>query len=441
MAQPDATRESKKLRREIEKIRNHDSISDKNKEVLLDLRTYMEKEGLEDSTLRRRLEVLRILLTECGEAFYLGEPSEEDLYRIYREVTWSRYQEEKPEEAFEDCDKDFGDYTIGTQRNYLKGVRKLATFLAQSDDYGSIESVDEVITWKMPSKEASLDEKTVPRPKHIEQLLENVNENPIQMKALIMMLWNGGRVSEVLNLRWGQVDFSGAIAEVEYGAEIGTKRGKAKNKKTTREVPLWEATLYMERWREHDPKGDDPNAFVFRSENGEQLTASAVRRRLKRIRKKTDIPQKIRTCPHSHRKGKCRVLALSGFDYSDLCEHFGWHVGSQVPERYLALKEDDLEDKGRKYSEVYDVEDNEEFDGGFYFVVRCHNCGVTCRREQKHCENCSAELTHSKMYELKQIESAKEELKTAVITEEVGYTDEEINEKAKEIVRSKKQAT
>lgn len=437
MAQPDATQEAKKLRREIEKIRNHDSISDKNKNILLNLRSFLEKDGLEKSTLRRRLDVLRMLITDGGTDIDLSQPTEEELYRIYRKVTWSEYDGETPEERFTDCNKDFSDFAIGTQRQYLKGVRKLVHYLVDSEE-SDIENIDNVITWTMPSEETELDEETIPRPKHIEQLLHNVNENPIQMKAIIMMLWNGGRISEVLNLRWRHVDFSTDIAEVTYGADVGTKRGKARNKKTTRTVPMWEATLYLERWREHDPKGDDDEAFIFRKDNGEQLTASAVRRRLKRIRKDTDIPQKIRINPHSHRKGKCRIMALSGFGYKEICEHFGWIVGSKVPKRYMGLKEDDLKKKGKRYSTVFSVDDDEEIDEGFYFVVRCHECGVTCRREQKHCENCSTELSHSKMYELKQIQDAKKELKTAVITQEVGYTDEDINEKAKEIVKAKK---
>lgn len=52
----------------------------------------MEKEDLEDSTARRRLEVLRILLDKGNVDIDLSEPTEEELYRVYRKVTWSIYQ-------------------------------------------------------------------------------------------------------------------------------------------------------------------------------------------------------------------------------------------------------------------------------------------------------------------------------------------------------------
>jgi integrase len=179
-----------------------------------------------------------------------------------------------------------------------------------------------------------------------------------------MTIWgSGGRISEVLNLKWKDVNLSQQGGKLHFR---DTKRG-GKNKQTHRKVPILEGYLLLKQLRNHHNYADDPEAFVFQnSQTGEQLKASASLRMLDKVSKRTDIPEEKKHNPYSIRKGKARYLAVKGWEYTDLCKFFGMVLGSSVPKRYIRLSNGDLEQRARQFSRNHKVEE-EELKDSYHF--------------------------------------------------------------------------
>ncbi|MBC5793211.1 MAG: tyrosine-type recombinase/integrase [Nanohaloarchaea archaeon] len=429
MAAGDPNDFDEKLASSIQKIKTSDQISEHNKDVLLDFHQFLEEDGLSTGRIERPLTIWRIILVQGKEDFKLDEPAEEDIKRVAKKIT----NGDREDEDLIDGKDRIKEMSVGTQREYLKAVRKLVT--GYLEDRKSNFKGENLINFTLPSEEKLLEPEKLPRPEHIEQMLNNVESLKVRNKALIMTLWgSGGRISEVLSLKWKDVNLSDQGGILHFR---DTKRG-GKNKKTHRKVPLLEGYIYLQQLRNHHEDADDPEGFVFQnSQTGEQLKSSAVRRLLNRIQERTEMPEEIRTNPHAIRKGKARYLAMKGWEYTDLCKFFGWELGSSVPKRYIRLADGDLQMRAKKFSRNHRVEEEELKEGYHFEPVKCPSCGELQRWDNNTCE-CGEELTESAYFDHVRIEETTQKLQAEIIKDQVGLDDEQINEKAKELVKEAK---
>jgi integrase len=429
MAAGDPNNFDEKLQSSLNKIQKSEQISDHNRDVLLDFYRFLEEDGLSKGRIERPLTIWRIILTQGREDFKLNDPTEQDIKRVAKKIT----NGDQEDEEMIDGEDRIKEMSVGTQREYLKAVRKLVTEYLEDRKEGF--DGEKLINFTLPSEEKLLEPEKLPRPEHIEQLLDNIESLKVRNKALTMTIWgSGGRISEVLNLKWKDVNLTDQGGILHFR---DTKRG-GKNKKTHRKVPLLEGYLYLKQLRNHHENADDPEAFVFQhSRKEEQLKASAARRLLDRTAKETNISEEIRTNPHAIRKGKARYLALKGWEYTDLCQFFGWELGSSIPKRYIRLADGDLQMRARKFSRNHKVEEEELKEGYHFEPVKCPSCGELQKWDSNTCE-CGEELTESAYFDHVRIEETTQKLQTEIIKEQIGLDDEQINEKAKELVKEAK---
>lgn len=146
---------------------------------------------------------------------------------------------------------------------------------------------------------------------------------------------------------------------------------------------------------------------------------------MRRIRKKTDIPDRIKTNPHAFRKGRATYLAAQGMNQAQLCEFGGWVQGSGEVAVYIRMAESDVEQGIREISGIQKREDDTEED---LDPVKCQECKKLNKFEAENCRDCGATLKTSDLFTEVQIEEMKDELKTKMIEEDIGKSEEEIIE-------------
>jgi hypothetical protein len=69
--------------------------------------------------------------------------------------------------------------------------------------------------------------------------------------------------------------------------------------------------------------------------------------------------------------------------------------------------------------------------------IKCYKCKESNKFEAENCSNCGEVLKSSKMFEETQINEATDELVYNVAMNEGGFTEEELREKAEELVNQK----
>jgi type 1 fimbriae regulatory protein FimB/type 1 fimbriae regulatory protein FimE len=159
----------------------------------------------------------------------------------------------------------------------------------------------------------------------VERLLEAAKGNRHSHRDATMILVasrHGLRVSELINLRWEQVDFSRAELHVTYRA----KRGRP----AVHEIPGRELRWLRRLQREQEPR----SPFVFISERGTPFTSRGVYQTVVRLGEAAGIPFPIH--PHMLRHACGCMLANDGHPTATIQKQLG-HSSILSTQRYTEL--------------------------------------------------------------------------------------------------------
>jgi integrase len=159
----------------------------------------------------------------------------------------------------------------------------------------------------------------------VERLIEAAGANRAGARDGLMVLLafrHGLRASEVVDLRWDQVDFKAATLHVRR-----TKGG------TPATHPLTGREL---RGLRRHQRGEAPGAFVFTSERGAPLSAPGFSRMVERAGRAAGLG--IKAHAHMLRHACGFALANAGVDTRALQAYLG-HSNIQNTTRYTALAE------------------------------------------------------------------------------------------------------
>ncbi|MFB6100492.1 MAG: hypothetical protein ABEK16_04425 [Candidatus Nanohalobium sp.] len=96
------------------------------------------------------------------------------------------------------------------------------------------------------------------------------------------------------------------------------------------------------------------------------------------------------------------------------------------------MAESDVEDA---VLSMYDMKEDEEDQEEDLIPVECHECRELNRFEAEYCKSCGEVLTSSQLFEEEKIQEATDELVFELAVEEGPYEEEDIKEKAAELVR------
>lgn len=399
-------------------------ISDRDKEILIEgnhgfpsFLSYMQNEDLSQSRINRYLRTWKRILQRVD-------------WQI-EEVTKTRLTEYIGELNTDQITKKNGEpFSSSTKREIKKGIRKMYTDYVEShksrlDFSGNFDS-SEIIDFTLTIDRKFTDPDRLPTPYTVKELVKNATRP--RDKAYIMLLWStGGRHGEVLGLKWKDVKFSNNIGKVVFR---DTKTGGDHS------VPMAEAYPFMYQHRENDSRSQDSDAYVFRSMQSDgQFSSNGAAEIINRIRKRNnlDISDRIKINPHAFRKGRTSYWARQGQNETWICNFMNWAPGSPIVRHYCRLQQEDI-DQGTAQHLGLDHERAEDEERDILTPSECHACGEINTFQADTCQECGETLRASSLYEEAKIKEAKEDIKTKMIEEDIGTSDEEIREAAKELI-------
>ena len=391
----------------LNRIKTNSERKPSKTQQIQDFNKYLEMEGLSKPRIYRHLSCINQLMDYMD--FNITNPDKKDILELVRKINNS---------------------TVGTKdklapttkAEYKKTVKKFyKDYLSTvEEDFKGEELVNFFTTRGKPR---TVDYKNLPKPRHIKKLIAQPDR--IRDKAFLMTLWTtAGRIGEILGLKWKDVFFEKDMAKIRFRE---TKTGDS------RTVPIHVGFLYLKDLKEKDHKGDNPEAFLFRStQSDKQLSHAGASNIIKRARKKTDLPNRIKTNPHSWRKARATYLSTQGMNQQQIAKYGGWVQGSDKLATYIRLGKANVEAGVRQLSglEANDTEPEPDLK-----PTKCYNCGNFNKFEADNCSNCGTVLQTSKAFEELQVRETKDKLKTTMIQEQIGMEEETIREKARELVK------
>lgn len=413
MTNGDIHNRKNKINNTIKSLKTDVDASDHNRELVIDFKDYLQAQDLSIDRISRYLYTWKQLLPHIN--WKLDEPEKDDLITLIGKINQDQVKE------------GISDHT---KMEYKKAVRKFYTDFLESKKSGlDGEELCDFFTLTVNTKDP--DPETLPTPRTVEKLIDHAKN--IRDKAFLMTLWSsGGRIGEILGLQWRDITFKN-----QKGEELAKIKFRDTKTGDDRSVPLRAGYLYLKQLQDCDLRGDEPDAFIFRSTtNDTQLSHNAATSIINRARERAekqgkDIPNRLKTNPHAFRKGRATYLAAQGMNQAQLCRYFGWVQGSKHVAKYVRLSKADVE-KGIK--KIYGIKNTDQEEEQDLEPVHCHNCQELNRFEADHCKKCGETLESSELFTEVQVEQHAEKFQEELIKSNTEYDPETINEKAKEFV-------
>ena len=256
-------------------------------------------------------------------------------------------------------------FAISTVDNIKTCIKRFYKwFLGKDEEYPSL------VKWiKKSNRKPRLERSqliTEDEFKKMVQACDNVRD-----RAILWILYECGlRVSELTSLKIGDFEM------LEDGLGLITVRGKT----GSRSIPVALALPDLLKWLERHPLKDDPQASLFITRRGNELSPDTVQRIVKKHAKRAGI--KKRVYPHLLRHSRATMLA-SQFKEPILRQFFGWSQGSRTPEIYLHLSTQDVIKSYAQHLGLKNVKAKEPMK-----PKTCPRCGEINPPDSDFCSRC-----------------------------------------------------
>jgi integrase len=411
MTDGDPHNRTTRIRNTIQNLEQSEKVSEHNLQVVKDFKQYLEAQGLSKDRISRYLYSLKRIAEEVE--WKLDEPSKNRIIQLVRDIHQSEYWEDE--------------ISDGTQSEYKKLIRKLYNdYLSSKREDVDGEDLTDFFTVAVSKNYADPNE--LPRPKQVAEIVRNCPRP--RDSGFCMLLWSSAaRIGAVLGLKWKDVRFHEDIATANFR---DTKTGD------DRKVPIASAFPYLKRHKERDILGSRPEAFVFRrvgsTEPENQLSYNGARGIIDRAVERADLTEQIKTNPHAFRKGRISDLARKGFSEAQISKISGHIIGSEDIRVYCRLASEDVTSSIREEAGLEPK--NQELEKDPLRPKKCPNrsCDQLNKWENEHCTNCGEVLETGELFKEVKTKETKQEIRKNIVDKETNWDDEEVSEKAKELV-------
>lgn len=383
-----------------EKIEQHPELSQRN---LNQIKKFIQQIKAEDASKDRIHNYLWSFATLASSIdFNLDQANREDLVKLVGKINNNELQklektEKNGEIQLQLKNVEYGAYSKAEFRKTLSKMYRAF--------YNEEKKIDFITTDVKKKNRSKLKAEELPKPEHIKELVKTTRNS--RDEALIMTLWDtGGRIEAVLNLKWKNFSPS----------DQATIRFSERNKTMLRKIPVAESVPSLKKWSEEHPN-PEPEEYIFTKYEGNKKTKSpglkpvkysTVYGMLKRIREKTDLPEKVKTNPHAFRKSRATFLAASGMNVNMLAKFMGWN-DITTAEKYVSLAQNQLTSSFKKAVGIEDgkSETGLEMDNEVLKPGRCESCDAIVSRAWTYCYNCNDTITGDNLLTL--LEQQEEE--------------------------------
>lgn len=200
---------------------------------------------------------------------------------------------------------------------------------------------------------------------------------------------SGARIGELLPLKRKDVEL------VEGGYALLNLQGKTGRRK----VPIKNSVPDLLAWMNSLPDDPDQDLWIIEGSRGagSRYDYRAMMRhvydlgkRWQATKEKPWSTERIRAKLHLHnwRHSRATILAKRGWSEYQMCQFFGWKIGSKVPGVYVALSGKDLMNRIRK--DNGDAE--EQMEPSKLATKTCPACGLSQSAANALCERCGVPL-------------------------------------------------
>lgn len=227
------------------------------------------------------------------------------------------------------------------------------------------------------------------------KLIRAADENP-RAKALIAVHYEAGtRPGEILSLQIKHVMFD------KFGAIISVD-----GKTGPRKIRLLKSIPYLKEWINVHPFRDDVDAPLWiqveGSHYGEPLNYSAAKQILQRLCRKAGIKKRVTLNLFRHTAATSLANSLPE---SLLRKRQGWTPSSKMPEKYVHLIDEDLDEAYLRMHGI--IKEDKSSDIKEDMPVKCLLCGTLNMPGIKICNDCNRPLDIETALEIE--EKEKEE--------------------------------
>jgi site-specific recombinase XerD len=389
----------KKLKNYLDKISESKEISNSNKDLIQKYHLYLINTNIAIGTRVVQLQILKTIAVYFGEKDF-EKVTKEDIEKL---VYWIRTTT-------------FGPQTV---HKYLVSIKKMFKWLKGNDGEYPIE-----VRWiksNVKNSQIKLPENLLTQ-EEVKKLI-CACENPRDRALLSLLNELGCRIGELLLMNIKDVE----DCENYYRTTI-------QNSKTQpRKLKVIDSKSFIAEWLNKHSKLQGIKSPLFvgigKKNKNERLKYDACRMLIRKISKRAGINKAIN--PHHWRHSTATRYA-NYMSYSQLCNWFGWRIGSKVPSIYIHLSGQDMDntvDQMRGLTTTPKIEDT-------LTPKNCSYCGTLNKGTNDLCEKCGATLTIKGI--IKKEENQKkfeQELlsRQQVIEEYVKYTQEKIRSLEKKV--------
>lgn len=212
-------------------------------------------------------------------------------------------------------------------------------------------------------------------------------------RALLMLLWDSGaRISEIVTLDIGHVEFDRYGAVVIVNGKTGRRR-----------VRLIAAAPELQTWLNQHPLKTNAAAPLFTTytryaAGTKRLAVHTIQNTLKTIARRAGVTKPVH--PHAFRHARLTDLAKQGFSEMELRIIAGWEKNSAMPEVYIHLSGGDVE---RKMLQKAGFVTGDETPGTAALEPRqCPRCRTMNTYDALYCRACSMALTEHAAYQVEE---------------------------------------
>ena len=307
----------------VEKRIEKSSLSESNIDDLLQMKLELLAGGLSEhrvSTVLSQFVSLQDLID-----FELEDADREDLLQLARKINQDEVNE-----------RDHSVWTLCEYKKALKAYYSWKTGEEHPDCLGFMR------VHPSESSKPKIDPDELLDTRMAEKII-NKASNP-RDKAFLALLWDSGaRISEILNLEWKDLVFKDELLAVNF----------REGKNGPRKIYLVECKPLIRNWKiwkeDHtELEPEDPVFTKYRPYSStEVFTYRNARKQVSDIVSRTDIPDRIKTNPHSWRKARATDMASKGMTQPNMNAYFGWVPGSSASRYYIRLAARDLEKQVR----------------------------------------------------------------------------------------------
>lgn len=338
----------KSFERQIELLKEDESILQENRDEGIRFKDYLISEGIGVARIGRYLLDIRKFAKLLNKPF--KDATKDDLRRVIGEINKGGLAEE-------------------SKKCFKIMVRKLYRFLYDIDEKGVYPDQVKWISIAIPKNHKKLPEELLTE-EEVKLIIYNCKN--LRDKALVSTLYESGcRISEIATMKIRSISFE------EYGARL-TVDGKT----GMRKILVIKSTPFLQQWINEHSINDDPESFLWYNQRSGYLTYAGIMRFIKKASKSAGI--KKRVYAHLFRHSRATHLA-SQMSEASMKHYFGWGQDSKMCGIYIHMSGESMDKAILKANGMEIKEEKKENQLKEKICLRCKTKNGTTNRCCYHC--------------------------------------------------------